>query len=340
MRKHTERLAANLATALEEVNAKLSAMSGALEKNEADVADVARDLKQVLDVLTSSAAGVAAPAPEAPAPAAAESTVEAAASSSATAPPAVDLAHEQQHQQHPPPQQQPSPVTSHWPTPGRHGTEPTIPAQTPPAPSIPAAAHAVGMPITPVTAPSPYGAHPTYPAGPPPAQAPPPHASNAPPSAGPAHPAPPMPQMPPLPVSIPQAMGAPDMGSHYGAGGPPPPPPPPSNMGGYPPSGMGLPPQLSAPGGMGPGYHPHAAHHAPVTGPPQRARNPAAPASLQNQSMKVSMEKVVDDFANMGFTRDQVRGVIRELTEAGQGVDLNVVLDRLMNGGVNTRRLR
>ena len=48
--------------------------------------------------------------------------------------------------------------------------------------------------------------------------------------------------------------------------------------------------------------------------------------------MKVSMEKVVDDFANMGFTRDQVRGVIRQLTESGQGVDLNVVLDRLMNG--------
>ena len=60
-----------------------------------------------------------------------------------------------------------------------------------------------------------------------------------------------------------------------------------------------------------------------------RARRPS---SLQNQSMKVSMEKVVDDFANMGFTRDQVRRVIRDMTESGQGVDLNVVLDRLMNG--------
>jgi hypothetical protein len=48
--------------------------------------------------------------------------------------------------------------------------------------------------------------------------------------------------------------------------------------------------------------------------------------------VKVSMEKVVDDFANMGFTRDQVRRVIRDMTESGQGVDLNVVLDRLMNG--------
>ena len=47
--------------------------------------------------------------------------------------------------------------------------------------------------------------------------------------------------------------------------------------------------------------------------------------------MKVSMDKIVEDFANMGFTRDQVVGVIRELQDAGQGVDLNVVLDRLMN---------
>ena len=43
------------------------------------------------------------------------------------------------------------------------------------------------------------------------------------------------------------------------------------------------------------------------------------------------MDKVVDDFSNMGFTREQVRGVIRELQESGKGVDLNLVLDRLMN---------
>ena len=49
--------------------------------------------------------------------------------------------------------------------------------------------------------------------------------------------------------------------------------------------------------------------------------------------MKVSMEKVVDDFANMGFTRDQVGGAGEgHLRRGGQGVDLNVVLDRLMNG--------
>ena len=43
------------------------------------------------------------------------------------------------------------------------------------------------------------------------------------------------------------------------------------------------------------------------------------------------MDKIVEDFANMGFTRDQIVDVIRELQDSGQGVDLNVVLDRLMN---------
>jgi len=43
------------------------------------------------------------------------------------------------------------------------------------------------------------------------------------------------------------------------------------------------------------------------------------------------MEKVVDDVAAMGFSKEQVRGVVKKLTENGQSVDLNVILDRLMN---------
>jgi hypothetical protein len=35
----------------------------------------------------------------------------------------------------------------------------------------------------------------------------------------------------------------------------------------------------------------------------------------------------------MGFSKDQVRAVVRRLTENGQSVDLNIVLDKLMNGG-------
>lgn len=35
----------------------------------------------------------------------------------------------------------------------------------------------------------------------------------------------------------------------------------------------------------------------------------------------------------MGFPRDHVRATVRKLTDNGQAVDLNVVLDKLMNDG-------
>ncbi len=41
------------------------------------------------------------------------------------------------------------------------------------------------------------------------------------------------------------------------------------------------------------------------------------------------IERVVDDVAAMGFSRSEVRAVLRELMDQGQAVDLNVVLDRL-----------
>lgn len=45
------------------------------------------------------------------------------------------------------------------------------------------------------------------------------------------------------------------------------------------------------------------------------------------------IDDVVEKVATMGFSRDQVRATVRKLTENGQSVDLNVVLDRLMNDG-------
>lgn len=48
---------------------------------------------------------------------------------------------------------------------------------------------------------------------------------------------------------------------------------------------------------------------------------------------KVPIDDVVDKVTNMGFSRDQVRATVRKLTENGQSVDLNVVLDKLMNDG-------
>lgn len=48
---------------------------------------------------------------------------------------------------------------------------------------------------------------------------------------------------------------------------------------------------------------------------------------------RVPIDDVVDKLSTMGFTRDQVRATVRKLTENGQSVDLNVVLDKLMNEG-------
>ena len=45
---------------------------------------------------------------------------------------------------------------------------------------------------------------------------------------------------------------------------------------------------------------------------------------------RVPIDDVVDKVTNMGFPRDQVRETVRKLTENGQAVDLNVVLDKLM----------
>ena len=44
------------------------------------------------------------------------------------------------------------------------------------------------------------------------------------------------------------------------------------------------------------------------------------------------MDKIVADVAAMGFSPQQVQAVIQQLTSTGQNVDLNVVLDKLMNG--------
>lgn len=46
---------------------------------------------------------------------------------------------------------------------------------------------------------------------------------------------------------------------------------------------------------------------------------------------RVPIDDVVDKVTNMGFPRDQVRETVRRLTESGQTVDLNTVLDKLMN---------
>ncbi|CAM0879766.1 unnamed protein product [Alopecurus aequalis] len=56
--------------------------------------------------------------------------------------------------------------------------------------------------------------------------------------------------------------------------------------------------------------------------------NQAGPSS----GNRVAIDDVVEKVATMGFSREQVRATVRRLTENGQNVDLNVVLDKLMNG--------
>ncbi|KAL1356402.1 hypothetical protein HN51_008421 [Arachis hypogaea] len=48
---------------------------------------------------------------------------------------------------------------------------------------------------------------------------------------------------------------------------------------------------------------------------------------------RVPIDDVVDKVSSMGFPRDHVRATVRKLTENGQSVDLNAVLDKLMNDG-------
>lgn len=54
--------------------------------------------------------------------------------------------------------------------------------------------------------------------------------------------------------------------------------------------------------------------------------------SNYHQMTRLVLLQVIDDVANMGFSRHDVRSVVSELMDKGQAVDLNVVLDRLMNG--------
>jgi hypothetical protein len=55
---------------------------------------------------------------------------------------------------------------------------------------------------------------------------------------------------------------------------------------------------------------------------------------------RVTIDEVINKVASMGFSNDQVHTAIRKLTENGQSVDLNIVLDKLMNGGGDASELQ
>lgn len=47
----------------------------------------------------------------------------------------------------------------------------------------------------------------------------------------------------------------------------------------------------------------------------------------------MTVDQVVSEVSSMGFAPYQVKDVIREMINDGQNIDLNVVIDRLTNGG-------
>lgn len=120
-----------------------------------------------------------------------------------------------------------------------------------------------------------------------------------------------------------------------------------------------------SPGGPGPGFsesHPYGGPPMPygtsLTKPPPFAppapsggsnyprlptaqllpqATPVASGSSSSSGNRVPIDDVVEKVATMGFSRDQVRATVRKLTENGQSVDLNVVLDKLMNDSETQR---
>lgn len=56
-------------------------------------------------------------------------------------------------------------------------------------------------------------------------------------------------------------------------------------------------------------------------------------SSSSNGVNRVPFDDVVNTVTSMGFSKDEVRSTVKKLTENGQTVDLNVVLDKLMIDG-------
>lgn len=93
--------------------------------------------------------------------------------------------------------------------------------------------------------------------------------------------------------------------------------------------------EVATPYGALPQAAPRPASYPRVYGnPPANASNNLASSSpAQVTTSKMPIDRVIDDVANMGFSRDQVFAVVRTLHANGQNIDLNVVLDKLMSEG-------
>ncbi|TQD76290.1 hypothetical protein C1H46_038176 [Malus baccata] len=56
-------------------------------------------------------------------------------------------------------------------------------------------------------------------------------------------------------------------------------------------------------------------------------------SSSSGTGNRIPIDNVIDKVVAMGFRRDMVRATVRKMTENGQSVDVNLVLDKLMNNG-------
>ena len=52
---------------------------------------------------------------------------------------------------------------------------------------------------------------------------------------------------------------------------------------------------------------------------------------MQMNTNRLPLEHLVEELAQMGFSRETSRAEVRRMHESGQPVELNTVIDRLMN---------
>jgi len=152
--------------------------------------------------------------------------------------------------------------------------------------------------------PPPRGHPPSHERGPPPRGHPPPHERGPPPYGGPP----------------PHERGPPPHGPPHGYGGPPP---------HGPPHGYGGPPPPFEPSRPESPVYPTA---YPAYTPIESSPPPPPPASAAQTSGAVPLERMIVDFGNMGFSREQVLGVVGEMAATGKKIEVNSVLDKLMRG--------
>lgn len=76
-----------------------------------------------------------------------------------------------------------------------------------------------------------------------------------------------------------------------------------------------------------PALHLRACSQGGRAGPPpmQGSGGGGGPSQL------LPLDKVVSDIVAMGFSHSQVMSVVRQLQASGQGLEMNVIIDRLMS---------